>query len=168
MLFASAFLGLAWLKLGRVQDARPVLDRAAREGRARAGLAYPMSFVQIALAQLHLAEGDAAGAVEVARQAVAAAERGGYRLEQGAAQRVLGEALAALARRQDAHDAFGKSLEILEAIQSSPEVAQTLLAYGRFLAADDPAAGRALIVRAIGLFEAMGATGWVTEARAAL
>jgi class 3 adenylate cyclase len=167
MLFASGFLGLAWLKLGRVQDARQVLDRAAREGRARAELAYPMSFVQIALAQLHLAEGDAAGAVEAARQAMAAAERGGYRLEQGAAQRVLGEALAALARRQDAHDAFGKSLEILEAIQSSPEVAQTLLAHGRLLAKDDPAAGGALIERALGLFEAMGATGWVTETRAA-
>jgi class 3 adenylate cyclase/tetratricopeptide (TPR) repeat protein len=168
MLFASGFLGLAWLKLGRVQDARRVLDRAAREGRARAGLAYPMSFVQIALAQLHLAEADAAGAVEAAREALAAAERGGYRLEQGAAQRVLGDALAAIARREDAHDAFGKSLEILEAIQSSPEVAQTLLAYGRFLAMDDPAAGRALIARALGLFEAMDATGWVTEAREAL
>jgi tetratricopeptide (TPR) repeat protein len=168
MLFASGFLGLAWLKLGRVQDARRVLDRAAREGRARAGLAYPMSFVQIALAQLHLAEGDAALAVEAARDALAAAERAGYRLEQGAAQRVLGDALAALGSRQDARDAFGKSLEILEAIQASPEVAQTLLAYGRFLALDDPVAGRALIERATGLFEAMGATGWVTEARAAL
>jgi class 3 adenylate cyclase len=168
MLFASGFLGLAWLKLGRVQDARRVLDRAAREGRARPGLAYPMSFVHIALAQLHLAEGDAAGAVQAAREALVAAERGGYRLEQGAAQRVLGVALAALARREDAGDAFGKSLEILEAIQSSPEVAQTLLAYGRFLAMDDPAAGRVLISRALGLFEAMGATGWVTEARAAL
>jgi class 3 adenylate cyclase len=168
MLFASGFLGLAWLKLGRVQDARRVLDRAAREGRARPGLAYPMSFVHIALAQLHLAEGDAAGAVQAAREALVAAERGGYRLEQGAAQRVLGVALAALARREDAGDAFGKSLEILEAIQSSPEVAQTLLAYGRFLAMDDPAAGRALISRALRLFEAMGATGWVTEVRAAL
>jgi tetratricopeptide (TPR) repeat protein len=127
-----------------------------------------MSFVHIALAQLHLAEGDAAGAVQAAREALVAAERGGYRLEQGAAQRVLGVALAALARREDAGDAFGKSLEILEAIQSSPEVAQTLLAYGRFLAMDDPAAGRALISRALRLFEAMGATGWVTEVRAAL
>jgi hypothetical protein len=39
---------------------------------------------------------------------------------------------------------------------------------GRLLAKDDPAAGGALIERALGLFEAMGATGWVTEARAAL
>ena len=60
------------------------------------------------------------------------------------------------------------SLEILAAIQSSPEVAQTLLAYGRFLAKDDLTAGRVLISRALGLFEAMGARGWVTEARAAL
>jgi hypothetical protein len=37
---------------------------------------------------------------------------------------------------------------------------------GRLLAKDDPAAGGALIERALGLFEAMGATGWVTETRA--
>jgi tetratricopeptide (TPR) repeat protein len=167
MLFASAFLGLAWLKLGRVQDARRVLDRAAREGRALSRMTYPVSFVQIAMAQLRLAEGDAARAVETARQALAAAERGGYRREQGAAHRVLGEALVALGTRSEADDAFRKSREILEAIQSRPELAQTLLAHGRFLVKDD-AAGRALVEQALEMFETMGATGWIAEARAAL
>jgi len=47
-------------------------------------------------------------------------------------------------------------------------VAQTLLAHGRFLVRDDAAAGRARIEQALGLFEHMGATGWIDEARRAL
>jgi hypothetical protein len=43
-----------------------------------------------------------------------------------------------------------------------------VLAYGRFLAGSDASSGRALIERALGLFEDMGATGWSVEARAAL
>jgi hypothetical protein len=37
-----------------------------------------------------------------------------------------------------------------------------------FLAREDEVAGRALIVRALSLFEEMGATGWIEEARSAL
>jgi len=62
---------------------------------------------------------------------------------------------------------FRQSLEVLEAIQSRPEVGQTLLAYGRFLAGEDATAGRALIERALRLFEEMDATGWIEEARCA-
>jgi len=40
---------------------------------------------------------------------------------------------------------FRQSLEMLEAIQSRPEVGQTLLAYGRLLTREDKAAERALI-----------------------
>ena len=125
-------------------------------------------FVLIAVAQLHVALGEPARAVEVARESLALSEPGGFRLEQGAAHRVLGEALAALGSREEADAAFRKSLQILEAIQSRPEVAQTLLAYGRFLARDDEVAGRARIEQALGLFEQMGATGWIEEARRAL
>jgi hypothetical protein len=57
---------------------------------------------------------------------------------------------------------------VLEAIQSRPEMGQTLLAYGRFRAREDEAAGRALIERALVLFEEMNATAWIEEARAAL
>jgi tetratricopeptide (TPR) repeat protein len=168
VLFASGFLGMAYVKLGRLEEAKRVLDRAAREAGVRPGFAYPRSFVQIAVAQLHLALGEPARAVEAARQALALAESGGFRLEQGAAQRALGEALDALGSREDAHDAFVKSREILEAIQSNPEVAQTLLAQGRFLIKKDRAAGRAEIARALTLFEQMGAMGWIEEARRAL
>jgi class 3 adenylate cyclase/tetratricopeptide (TPR) repeat protein len=168
MLFTSAWLGMAYVKLGRLDEAGRVLERAAREGRARVGYSYPMSFVETAVAQLHLALGEPARAVEAAREALGLAERGGFRLEQGAAHRVLGLALEALGSWNEADSAFRKSREILEAIQSSPEVAQTLLGHGRFLARDDRAAGRALVERALVMFEEMGATGWLEEARRAL
>jgi tetratricopeptide (TPR) repeat protein len=127
-----------------------------------------MSFVETAVAQLHLALGEPARAVGAAREALGLAERGGFRLEQGAAHRVLGLALEALGSWNEADSAFRKSRDILEAIQSSPEVAQTLLGHGRFLARDDRAAGRALVERALVMFEEMGATGWLEEARRAL
>jgi hypothetical protein len=79
-----------------------------------------------------------------------------------------GLALEALGSRKEADSAFRKSREILEAIQSSPEVAQTLLGHGRFLTRDDRPAGRALVERALVMFEEMGATGWLEEARRAL
>ncbi|HMH52117.1 MAG TPA: AAA family ATPase, partial [Candidatus Acidoferrum sp.] len=167
-LFGSAWLGIAHLELGRLAEAERVLERAAREGQARLGTAYPMSFVLIALAQLRNAQGEPARAVEAARESLALSERGSFRLEQGAAHRVLGKALAALGRRAEADAAFRTSLEILEAIQSRPEVAMTLLAHGRFLLGEDAGAGRAKIEQALALFEHMGATGWIEEARKAL
>ena len=53
-------------------------------------------------------------------------------------------------------------------MQSPPELAQTLLAYGRFRRGDNTQEDRTLIERALRLFEEMGATGWIQEARAAL
>jgi class 3 adenylate cyclase/tetratricopeptide (TPR) repeat protein len=167
-LFSSAWLGIAYIKLGRLDEARRVLERAAREGRARLGSRYATSFVLIGLAQLHLVRGAPARAIETARESLALSEPGGFRLEQGAGHRVLGEALAALGSRQEADAAFGKSLHILKTIQSRPEMAQTLLAHGRFLLADDAGGGRARIEQALALFEEMGATGWIEEARRAL
>jgi hypothetical protein len=72
---------------------------------------------------------------------------------------VLGQACEAFDCRDVADAWYRQSLEMLEAIQSRPEVGQTLLAYRRFLAREDEVAGRALIVRALSLFEEMGATG---------
>ena len=89
-------------------------------------------------------------------------------MEQGAALRVLGQACEAVGDRGAADAAFRQSLEVLEAIQSRPELGQTLLAYGRFRTRDDEPGGRALIERALALFEEMDATGWIAEARAAL
>jgi hypothetical protein len=70
--------------------------------------------------------------------------------------------------RAEADAAFRRSIEVLEEIQSRPELAQTLLAYGRFRRGDNTLENRALIERALRLFEQMSATGWIEEARAAL
>ena len=68
----------------------------------------------------------------------------------------------------EADAAFRRSLEVLEEIQCPPELAQTLLAYGRFRQGDNALEDRGLIERALTLFEEMNATGWIAEARAAL
>jgi hypothetical protein len=70
--------------------------------------------------------------------------------------------------RAEADAAFRRSIEVLEDVQSPPELAQTLLAYGRFRRGDNALQDRAMIERALAVFEEMGATGWIEEARAAL
>jgi len=89
-------------------------------------------------------------------------------MEQGAALRMLGQACEAAGEPGAAEDAFRQSVEVLEATQSRPELAQTLLAYGRFRSRGCTGDGRVLIERALALFEEMDATGWIAEARAAL
>jgi hypothetical protein len=81
--------------------------------------------------------------------------------------RVLGQAHEVSGDHAGADAGFRRSLEVLEAIQSRPELGQTLLAYGRFRARTDKVAGRTLIERALRLFEEMNATGWIEEARGA-
>ena len=70
--------------------------------------------------------------------------------------------------RAQADAAFCLSIEVLESIQSRPELAQTLLAYGRFCRGDNSLEDHEMIQRALALFEEMNATGWIEEARAAL
>jgi class 3 adenylate cyclase/tetratricopeptide (TPR) repeat protein len=166
--FVSAWTGLAYLKLGRLEDARRVVHRAVREAVARTGPPFQRTYLQIALAQLRLQAGDPAAALAAARTALELADQSRFRLEQGAARRVLGTALAAAGHRGDADRELRSSREILDKIQSRPELAQTLLAYGRFRLANDVAGGRAMIERGLRLFEDMGATGWIDEARTVL
>lgn len=129
---------------------------------------WTMVWLQMAQVQLSLALGEGPAALTAAHRAADGAKQSHFRLEQGAALRVLGQACEAVDDRDAAAAAFRQSLEVLEAIQSRPELGQTLLAYGRFRMRDDEAAGRALTERALGLFEEIDATGWIAEARAAL
>jgi class 3 adenylate cyclase/tetratricopeptide (TPR) repeat protein len=165
--WSSGWLGIAYLKLGRLEDARRILDRPLKESEARTVPPYYITYLQIAVAQLQLAFGEPAKALGAARKALQLAEQS-FRLEQGAANRVLGQVHETIGNRDEAGAAFRLSVQILGEIQSRPELAQTLLAYGRFEAEDDPDEGRTLIERALSLFEEMGATGWIKEARAAL
>ena len=166
--WVSAWAAFAYVKLGRPDHARRLLDRALPECEAQgASQVWTIVWLQMALAQLSLALGKGPEALTAAHRAADVAKQSHFRMEQGAALRVLGQACEAAGQRAEAHARFRQSLEMLEAIQSRPELGQTLLAYGRFLAREDEVAGRALIARALGLFEEMGATGWIEEARRA-
>jgi tetratricopeptide (TPR) repeat protein len=167
VLWSSAWLAIGYLKLARTADAKRVLDRAFKEVPARAlsASAYAMAYPQLALAQLHLASGDPCQALSAAREALSSSQLTRAPLEAGAAHRVLGQVHEAMGDRAEADTEFRRSIEVLEDIQSRPELAQTLLAYGRFLQGSDQ---RAMIERALGLFEEMNAAGWIEEARAVL
>jgi tetratricopeptide (TPR) repeat protein len=169
VMFPSAWVGLAYLKLGRTDDARQVLDRALRWGETRIGLrAFATAYLTMVRAFAYLTDGDHAQAIAWARRALRLADEGRFTLERGASHRVLGQALEASEQRADAETAFRQSLEILGGIQSLSELGQTLLAYGRFRLADDRDDGRRLIERATAIFEEIGATGWSAETSAAL
>ena len=170
VIFSSAWLATAWLKLARPADARRALDRAFQEVPKRAlGLdAFGMAYASMVSAHVHLSVGDNDQAFNMARQALTLSEQSRGRLEEGASHRVLGQIHAAMGHEAEADAAFRRSLEVLEDIQSRPELGQTLLAYGRFRLLDDAIQGRRIVERALGLFEEMGATGWVEEARTTL
>jgi len=171
VVFASAWLAIAYLKFGRTADAKQVLDRVFKEVPLRAFPApgmHAVAFVHVALAQLHLAGGNTGQALSAADTALRVAEQYRFGLERGASHRVLGEVYQSMGQHDEADAEFRRSLDVLEAIQSRPELAQTLLAYGRFRRGDNRQEDRALIERALRLFEEMDAPGWVEEARAAL
>ena len=169
VLFASAWLGLAYLKLGRCDEARQVIARALKWGESRVGVTpFARTYLTIARALSHLADGEVEAAIQRARRAIELAEQSGFRLEQGAAHRALGQALEVSGQRAEAEAAYRRSLEILESIQSLPELGQTLLALGRFTLVEDAAEGRRLVERARAIFDEIGATGWSREAVAAL
>ena len=170
VLWSSAWLAIAYLKLKRPTEARRILDRVFAEVPLR-GLgvaAYAIPYGHIAVAQLHLQTNHPDLALDATRKAITSSQENRAPLEEGAAHRVLGQVCGAMGARNDADTAFRRSLEILEKIQSPPELAQSLLEYGRFLQGDNALEDRRLIERALNLFQAMDATGWIEEARVAL
>ena len=169
ILFASAWLAQAQLKLGRAAEARRVVDRAWEHAQtSRDAVPFALAYLASTAALTRLAAGEVEAALQMARRGLDHAERSGFPLEQGAAHRALGQAFAASGRGAEAETAFRASLTILEQVRSWPEVGQTLLAHGRFRLGEDPAAGRALIARARQVFADLGASGWVREAEAVL
>src|SRR5215472_8248548 len=90
VVWASAWLAIAYLKLGKTADAKQVLDKVFREVPLRtwptSGM-HAVAFLQIALAQTHLADGNMGPALSTARTALRVAEQYQVRLEEGAAHR---------------------------------------------------------------------------------
>jgi len=168
MLFVSAWLAQAYLKLGRCDDARRVIVRALQWGEGHINaVPFSLSYASVARVLVHLADGELLEALARARTAVRLAEQSRFRLEMGASHRALGMAHEARGEREEAETAYRRSLEILEDDRPRPEFGQTLLAFGRFKHGDDAVEGRRLLERARDLFAAIGATGWLAEADAA-
>ena len=163
--FSSAWLALACLKLKHSDKAQRVLERVFTEAPH---LTFSIQYVQIAYAEVQLATGRLGEALNTVRQALTVAQNRRFPLEEAAAQRVLGQVLEAMGDRAEADAAFRRALEVLGGMQCPPELAQTLLAYGRFRRGDNAQEDRTLIAHALHLFEEMKATGWIEEARAAL
>ena len=168
ILFASAWATIAYLKLGRLAEARALIQQAVTIAARRTAYEHHQIYPQIALAQMHLVAGETEASLSAGQRALALAERAFHKMEEGAAHRILGQACETKRSSEEAEAHFQRSLAVLRAIQSRPELAQSLLAYGRFKLRDDPGEGVRLLRDALALFEEMDATGWIEETRAAL
>jgi tetratricopeptide (TPR) repeat protein len=93
IMFSSAWLAMAYSKLGQSDNARRILDRLFNEMPARIVKSHWMAipYAQIARAQIQLTAGNHNEALDTVRQALAIAARRSFRLEEVAAYRVLGE-----------------------------------------------------------------------------
>lgn len=168
VLYISAWAAISYLKLDRLEDARRIVDEAVKSAAQQAAESHANAYRKIVFSQVLLADGKFDEACRIGREALEQCERGGVRLEQGFACRTLGQVYAADGNASEAEACFRHSLEIFSEIQSQPELAQTLLAYGRFQCGRNPEDGMRMLKRALALFEAMGATGWIEETLTAL
>jgi tetratricopeptide (TPR) repeat protein len=168
VLWASGWGAIACLKLNRISDARALLEPALKTAARRMDDDFSKIYPHIALSQLHIAEGDAAAGLESAKRALNLAERVTARLEIGAAHRALGQAYEAKGDRQSADAEFRRSIDILQTVQSKPELAQSLLAFGRFERAIDGDKSEEFLHSALKLFKEIEADGWIEETQAVL
>jgi tetratricopeptide (TPR) repeat protein len=163
LLWTHAWAGIAHLKLGRPDRAEQLIGRVKGEVLPTVGQTYAKIYFLIGLAKLQLVRGEARTAAETARQALALAESSQSILEEGAAHRTLGEVCERAGSGTEALAYHERSIAVLGAIQSPPELAQSLLAYGRCLSASDREAAREQLRLALGMFDRMGAVGWSQE-----
>src|SRR5262249_950081 len=106
ILWASAWLMIAYLRLGRVHDAERVLERFGVVPALTAIHGYAFLYRQIALVHLRIARDRVCDAVKIARDAVEASRQAEAPLEEGAAFRVLRLAYQANGDRAGADEAF--------------------------------------------------------------
>ena len=170
VLWSSAWVAIAYLKLGRPADAQTGSRSGVQCSALRAAQSRMASHTaQIALAKFHLAAGDndqalscgLRGASSCRSRPLASRARRGPPRPRAKSTRPWATGPRPTLRSAAASRCWRE-------IQSRPELAQTLLAYGRFRRGDNTLEDRAMIERALALFEEMNATGWIEEARAAL
>ena len=139
IVFGSSWRGLAALKVGRLDEARRVLDRALTYAGSRHNTtAFSLAYLTQVRALLHPTEGQLDDAVTLARQAIEFGTQSRFRLELGAAQRVL-QVLDARRSRAGRRGPGAEPRDV-RGDPVAPRAGQTLLAYGRFKLADDSGA----------------------------
>lgn len=166
-----AELGLVWVdrERGALEDAQRHLD-AALGLLEHGGDSRALVFAQSELSKLRLAQGRPEEALEAAERAARIADMG--TAERAMVFRVQGEALAAMGRIEDARDAFGQCLELLESTELAYGLALARLSIGRWLATQGPVApfraAERYLAQARDAFRAMGAERKVAEIEAEL
>lgn len=166
-----AELGLVWVdrERGALEDAQRHLD-AALGLLEHGGDSRALVFAQSELSKLRLAQGRPEEALEAAERAARIADMG--TAERAMVFRVQGEALAAMGRAENARDAFGQCLELLESTELAYGLALARLSIGRWLATQGPVApfraAERYLAQARDAFRAMGAERRVAEIDAEL
>jgi len=167
-MYVCSWSALAHIKLNQIVAARKIFDTGLNCLVQSAKFAPGSIYTQIAHGSVLLSEGKITDALAVAETGRGQAEEKSLILELGAAHRVLGQINAAAKSFAEADNHFCSSLDILGEIQSQPEFAQSLLAYGRFQHKFERDKSMRLLKRALALFEDIGADGWAIETMAAL
>lgn len=165
--WAASSLADLHLRRGELTQAAPLLAEAEHLAQEHtAGEVLPEIYRE--LAQLHLAQADLPAALNYARQSITQARDQGMKLEEGMAQRVLGQILVASGQIEAALAAFQSSLTLLT--ESDPnEAARTQASWGLVLAAGpDPEQGRRLLLTAQATFQELGAQRDLAVVEAAL
>jgi tetratricopeptide (TPR) repeat protein len=168
VMYVSSWASLAYLKLDRTADARHIIDAGFDCLESATADTPAGNYLQIARSAVLLREGRFTEARVDAEEARANSRAGSLQLEYGAALRALGEINSADGDSAAADANFKRSLEVFGTIQSQPELAQTLLAYGRFQQEINSEDSVQLLKRALALFEHIGAEGWAIETMASL
>jgi tetratricopeptide (TPR) repeat protein len=162
---ALAALADLWLRLGNPEAAAGALDEAEQLALEMTANDQLPEIYRLA-ALLQLGRGDTEASEASARHALTLASELGDPLAIGMSLRVLGQALAAQGRRDDADAAFAHSLEQLAELNQY-ETARTRACWGTARTTEQNAA-QTLLETARAVFDQLGAQRDLDEVAAAL
>jgi len=155
-------------RLGQHQQALESMAQSQAIGQALGGRLILADWLTAANAEINLAAGRVEEALTLAEETVNAAKSTGGIFAEGLAQRVWGEALAALdpPRREEAQAHMADSLKALETGEARLEAARTHVAWGLICrAGNDVAAARDHFEQAAAQFEASRMVGALEKTR---